>query len=125
MDKFHRQTTQERGRWAEQLAVNWLHKQGLREICRNYRCRRGEIDLIMQHHQAMVFIEVRYRASLLYGNACETIDLRKRDRIMKAAQHFLITHPRLASLPCRFDVVSVHGTFQDPELGWIQGAFEA
>jgi putative endonuclease len=79
----------------------------------------------MQHHQAMVFIEVRYRASRLYGNASETIDLRKRDRIMKAAQHFLITHPRLASLPCRFDVVSVHGTFQDPELGWIQGAFEA
>ena len=118
-------TTQKRGQWAEQQAVDWLLAQGLRELCRNYRCPCGEIDLIMQHCKTLAFTEVRYRANRLYGNAMETIDFRKRGRILKTAQYFLITHPSLAGLPCRFDVVSIHGPPPAPNIEWIKGAFEA
>lgn len=120
---FH--TTRECGQWAEQEAAAWLVAQGLRELSRNYRCPCGEIDLVMRHGQTLVFTEVRYRSNRFYGEASETIDARKRMRILKTAQYFLITHPSLASLPCRFDVISIHGAPQAQHIEWIQGAFEA
>jgi len=66
--------TQERGRWAEDLAARHLRGLGLKELHRNYLCRGGEIDIIMQEKATLVFIEVRYRRSSgLYGGARETL----------------------------------------------------
>jgi putative endonuclease len=94
--------------------------------CRNYRLaggpgRRGaEIDLILRERDGtLVFCEVRARASRSHGGAAASIGASKRQRIVRAASHYLM---RFASLPpCRFDVVAIDGD----ELSWLRGAFEA
>src|SRR5919106_4751538 len=115
----------QRGQWAEQAAADYLKAQGLHEVERNYRCRCGEVDLIMHQQKTLVFVEVRYRAGNRYGHPLETIDFRKRGRILKTARHYLQTHPSAGRQPCRFDVVTVGGGPEKSELEWIKGAFEA
>lgn len=78
-----------------------------------------------QKTKTLVFVEVRYRADSRYGHPAETINARKRSRILKTARHYLQTHPSAARRPCRFDVVTVCGGQEKPEFSWIKGAFEA
>ncbi len=111
------------GRWAEDLALSHLRRQGLSLEDRNYRCRRGEIDLIMADGATLVFVEVRYRARSNFGDGSQSIDRRKQRRIVFTAQHYLQRHPRAASRPCRFDVVSVSGT-EGNAVHWIPNAFD-
>ena len=111
---------------AEQRALLFLQQQGLRLVCRNYRLAGGprqrgaEIDLIMQAPDGtLVFVEVRARRSAAHGGAAASVLAPKQRRIVRAAQHYLMS---LATLPpCRFDVVAV-----DREaLQWLQAAFDA
>lgn len=113
-------SAQQRGRQAEDLAYRHLQRQGLRLISRNWRCRRGELDLVMLDGDTVVFVEVRYRRHNGWGGAIESIDWRKRQRLAIAAQLFLQSETRWASKPCRFDVVTLgHG-----RSDWIRNAFE-
>jgi putative endonuclease len=116
--------TQERGRWAEDLAARHLRGHGLKELQRNYLCRGGEIDIIMQEATTLVFIEVRYRRSGLYGGARETLGATKKARLLRAAGHYLLSH-RGIDLPCRFDLVAVEGEPDAPRIEWIKAAFDA
>lgn len=109
---------QARGAQAEERARTHLERAGLRLIARNYRCPRGEIDLVMADGEALVFVEVRFRASRAFGSAAESIDARKRARLIAAAGHYLLTHP--ADRPCRFDVVAADG---DAPVEWLRDAF--
>jgi putative endonuclease len=118
-------TTRERGQWAEQLAMRHLEQQGLRTITKNYLCRRGEIDLIMQRDSLLLFVEVRYRKHKKFGTAEESIDFRKQKRLGIAARHFLQTHPSHGQCACRFDVVIVNGAAGSTQIKWIQDAFQA
>ena len=111
-----------RGTWAEDLALRHLCARGLALEARNYRCHRGEIDLVMRDGEVLVFVEVRYRAADRYGGAAETVDHRKRGRIAATAAHYLQYHPRRGGCPCRFDVVSVNG--EAPAIDWIADAFQ-
>ena len=107
---------------AEEIACNYLQRQGLTLLERNYRCRRGEIDLIMQEGETLVFIEVRYRRSNRFGSAAETVNSAKQARITATAQHYL---SRLSRLPhCRFDVVALTPS-NDNRPEWIRDAFGA
>lgn len=92
-------------------------------MIRNYRARLGEIDLIMQHDETLVFVEVRARRSARFGRAAETVDARKQARIVAAAQHFLQRHPEHGMRRCRFDVIAIDGG-QAQDLQWLQNAFE-
>lgn len=109
------------GRAAEQRALEHLAAHGLRLRTRNYRCRWGEIDLVMEHGTDIVFVEVRYRAHADYGGAAGSIDRRKRERLMRSASDYL-AREHLAGRPARFDVVAVDGT---GTIDWIEAAFEA
>ena len=111
-------SNQQTGNHAEQRASEYLCRHGLTPITRNYRCRGGEIDLVMRDKQATVFVEVRYRRSDCFGSALESVDARKQRRLITAAQHFLLTHKSNAC--CRFDVVGIGG---DGEINWIRNAF--
>ena len=111
-----------RGAWAEDLVLRYLSASGLTLEARNYRCHRGEIDLVMRDDEVLVFVEVRYRAGDRYGGAAETVDHRKRGRIAAAAAHYLQTHPRSGRGACRFDVVSVSGSAA--AIDWIANAFQ-
>jgi len=111
---------------AEQRALAYLQQQGLRLVCRNYRLAGGprqrgaEIDLIMQAPDGtLVFVEVRTRRSAAHGGAAASVLAPKQRRIVRAAQHYLMS---LATLPpCRFDVVAVDGD----ALQWLPAAFDA
>lgn len=103
----------------EDAAIDWLERHGLRLVARNYRCRMGEIDLVMQDEQMLVFVEVRKRRHANYGGAVASIDLRKQHRLVLTAQHFLQRLGRVAI--CRFDVVLFEGDAAQPV--WIRDAF--
>jgi putative endonuclease len=104
----------------ERLAADFLVGHGLRLLEQNYRCRQGELDLVMRDGGELVFVEVRYRACTRFGHPAETVDVFKQRRLTAAAGHYLQRHPSV--LPCRFDVIAVTG--QD-RIEWIRNAFDA
>jgi putative endonuclease len=112
-----------RGRQAETLAWKYLQSRGLRLLQRNYRSRRGEIDLVLQDQDSLVFVEVRYRSESRFGSAAESVDRRKQSKLVACAQHYMQSYPKLARQPCRFDVVSVGGS--GDAIEWIRDAFGA
>ena len=118
--------TQLRGQEAEDRACTYLQAQGLALVCRNYRLARGprarggEIDLVMRAPDGtLVFVEVRARSQARHGGAGASITAVKRERLQRAAAHFLLrVRP---TPPCRFDVVAIEGQ----SLHWWPAAFEA
>ena len=108
------------GAQAEQLACAHLEAAGLSVIQRNYRCPPGEIDLIMNDGDTLVFVEVRYRQSDRFGSAAESVTPTKRARLEAAALHFLAKHA--INRPCRFDVVALSGT--PARMAWHRDAFQ-
>ncbi len=109
---------QRTGDAAEDAALAYLRRHGLELIERNFRCKGGEIDLVMRDGAGLVFIEVRARASRSHGGAAASITPAKQRRLIVAAQLFL---QRYASPPpCRFDVVS----FDGEDVEWLRNAIE-
>lgn len=115
-------TTKSIGDAAEYAASAYLQAAGLKLLQRNYRTPGrggGEIDLIMRDSDGtLVFVEVRQRAGTLFGGAAASISLTKRNRIIFAANYYLMKLPRLPA--CRFDVVLV-----EKNITWLKAAFEA
>ena len=109
--------------WSEDFALDRLQSRGLRLVARNYRTRRGEIDLVLQEDASLVFVEVRYRASIAFGRPEETVDAKKQSRLRLAAEAFLQRHQSGHDTECRFDVFAVSGPLPDPDWRWIQDAF--
>jgi len=112
-----------KGQWAENLAEAYLQARGLQTLTRNYRCREGEIDLIMQADKTIVFVEVRYRTSQKYGGSLESIDRRKQRRIFITAQYYLQTLENLEKFIYRFDALLIKGTMEKPYCQWMKDAF--
>lgn len=112
-------TTLQRGGQAEALASRFLQKKGLKLCERNYRCKTGEIDLIMELGDQIVFVEVRMRRNPSFGTAAETVDRRKQQRLIRTAQHYLQRY-RFDNRPCRFDIIAIDG---DQQIEWLQNAF--
>jgi len=115
---MQQQTKSSKGKEAEDLARRFLDQQGLSFIECNYRCRAGEIDLIMQDKKSLVFVEVRYRSRTDFGDALESVNQAKQQRLIHAADHYLQSHHK--DVACRFDVVGISG---DKKPVWIQNAF--
>jgi putative endonuclease len=111
--------TTSKGNAAEQLAADYLAGQGLRLVERNWRCKGGEIDLVMWHGATLVFVEVRARSRGNFGGAAASITTSKQARVILAARHYLVS--KGVDAPCRFDAVLIQGG----RLEWLQGAFEA
>jgi len=113
-----------KGSFYEGFVLENLQAQGYALVKQNYRSSRGEIDLIMYDKgfspEVLVFIEVKYRSSERFGNALESVTAGKRQKILQAANAFLMKHPHAG--PCRFDVVGVSGSRQ---LTHIKNAFSS
>lgn len=119
-------TTKAIGDAAEARALAHLQARGLTLVQRNYRvaggphARGAEVDLILREGDGtLVFVEVRARAGSAHGGALASVDGPKRQRIVRAARHFLLRWPTLP--PCRFDVVAVEGE----RILWVKAAFDA
>lgn len=110
-----------KGSKAEQTACEYLQAQGLRLVTRNFRCPLGEIDLVMEDGQTLVFVEVRSRARTRFGHPLETVGWRKQRRISLTACWYLQGHATRRR--CRFDVVTLDGPQQ--RLQWVKNAFMA
>ena len=117
-----RVSTQSLGSDAESRAQRFLESHGLRTVDKNYRCRFGEIDLIMVDSNTLVFVEVRLRRHRAFGSAAESVTANKQSKVVLAAQHYLVSHRH--STPCRFDVVSYDGDLGADPM-WIKNAFYA
>ena len=113
------------GRQAERHAERFLTRQGLRVLARNYRSRWGEIDLVLQDRDILVFTEVRYRRHDRFGSPIATVTGDKRQRLRKTAMNFIQAHPAQADAPMRFDVIGVTPGPRHPamHIDWIQAAF--
>lgn len=109
------------GAAAEDAALAHLRAAGLQLLERNARFKVGELDLVMRDGACVVFVEVRLRRHAGFGDGFDSVDHRKRLKLARAAQLWLLRHPALADAPCRFDVVSV-GTGR---LDWCRDAFPA
>lgn len=92
-------------------------------LTRNYRCRGGEIDLVCGDGRVVVFVEVRLRRNTDYGGASASITLQKRQRIARAAQHYLILNGQ-TDAECRFDCILLNG-LSEAAIEWLRDAFSA
>jgi putative endonuclease len=104
---------------AEDRALHYLQPQGLTLVQRNFRCKGGEIDLIMQQAGALIFVEVRKRADMRFGGAAASVTARKQVRLIIAAQVFLQRYRQPPA--CRFDVIAIDGAAID----WLRNAIDA
>jgi putative endonuclease len=107
------------GQAAESRAASFLLSNGLKLVARNWRCRFGEIDLVMQDGPTLVFVEVRLRSRADFGGAAASVTPAKQKKLLAAARQYLTTLKTLP--PCRFDVVALTGN-APPE--WIKNAFD-
>ena len=113
------------GKAGEDVACRELLRRGYAVLARRYRTRFGEIDIVCQDHQTVVFVEVRARKTRTCGDAIESITLRKRRRIGAMALDYLAWTNRIDH-PCRFDVVAIDGAGTSTErVNVIESAFLA
>ena len=119
-----------RGALAEDLALAYLLKQNPFELlARNYRCRLGELDLVLGHKTMsatpeLIFVEVRHREKAYFGSAAQSVTYLKRKKISLAARYFMTQKaPRYNHHWCRFDVVALSGPLSQPHYEWVQNAF--
>jgi putative endonuclease len=108
------------GAQAEQLAAQFLQQNGLTLLQRNYRCRHGEIDLVMRDGDTLVFVEVRLRSRGDFGGAAASINAAKQAKLIRTAQHYLAAQPRTPA--CRFDAVLLHA-LDGSDIEWLRNAF--
>lgn len=113
------------GRHAEDLACRHLEALGFQLLERNYRCRAGEIDLVMLDGTTLALVEVRSRSTSAHGGAAATVGARKQQRFIRAARHLILTRPEFRKLAARFDVVAIDAGPDGgpPVVRWIRDAF--
>lgn len=112
------QNTQARGQQGEDAALAYLRRQGLLLLARNYRCKGGELDLIMRDGPSVVFVEVRLRSSAAFGGALASITSSKQRRMVLAAQSWLLTQKIVP--PCRFDALAIDGG----RISWLKNILD-
>lgn len=114
-------TKQKIGNAAEDRACVYLCEQGLELVLRNYRCKLGEVDLIMLDKKSLVFVEVRYRKQGDFGNGLESISRHKQSKLIRTATFYLQANRLTDKIACRFDAISLA---DDNKIVWIKDAFQ-
>ena len=115
--------TVKRGKWGEELALNYLKKKGYIPVKRNFRSRFGEIDLIVKDSEFIVFIEVKLRKNADFAHAREYVSYKKQNKIRTTANLWLSS--RISELQPRFDVIEIYSGFgaTEPQINHIENAF--
>jgi len=114
------------GAWGEALAAEFLKKKRYKLVACGYKCRFGEIDLIVKDRKHLVFVEVKLRKSAKFAAGREFVDHGKRDRLRATASIYLANNP--TKLQPRFDVIEIYAPqgmmTKDPELTHLEDAFQ-
>ena len=111
----------ELGNFGEEKAAEYLQKKGYKIMKRNFSYARGEIDIIAGNHRFIVFVEVKLRRSLKYGTPQSAVDIRKQQKIKRAAQYYLLTHE--SNKKIRFDVITIQIKDGKGQLRHFKNAF--
>ena len=111
----------------EEMAAEYLRNQGYEIIQKNYRNKQGEIDLIVKQHMefgysSLVYVEVKYRSNMAYGDPLEAVDFRKQKRISRAASYHYARFGAPYGMGCRFDVIAIYGS---GKIIHVENAFDA
>lgn len=109
--------TRKTGDFYEEIVVRFLQNNGIKIIMKNYRCKMGEIDIIGEDRDTLVFFEVKYRKTNSYGTPFDAIDYRKQKQIIKVAKYF-ISGNKIDKF-IRFDAIGITGS----DIEWIKNAF--
>lgn len=123
--KINRPAKTHQGADAEQLALDYLQKQGWLLLYANYRSKFGEIDLIVQQGQTLLFVEVKQRSSAAYGTAQAMVTTTKQQKIILTSQYFLQQHPHYQKFHLRYDVIAINTAQSDVQITWLPNAFYA
>lgn len=109
------------GKWGEALAADYLVDKGYTLLTTNFRTPDGEIDLVVQKDTELVFVEVKTRRNLKYGNPEEAVNDEKLDHLESAAGYFLLLHPEYEN-NWRLDVITVIGSPAEkkPQIDWFE-----
>jgi len=110
------------GKQGEDYTVRLVQEAGLRLITRNYRCPKGEMDIIARDHETLVFIEVRTRRSSFRGWGEESITRVKSQRLQAIASFYVLQQGYKSWPSMRFDVVAIRWIAKKPEIKWIKAA---
>lgn len=114
------------GAWGESVAAEYLHKKRYKLLAAGYRCRFGEIDLIVSNRKCIVFVEVKLRKNDRYAEAKEFVDYRKQNRIRTTAEIYLSQNP--TQLQPRFDVIEIYAPYGTetlkPIIQHLEDAFQ-
>ena len=114
------------GAWGEAIAAEYLQKKHYQLIARGFRCRFGEIDLIVKNRKYLVFVEVKLRRSAAFARAAEFVDVYKQDRLRTTAELYLSQNP--TDLQPRFDVVEIYApqgeNTKTPKIHHMEDAFQ-
>lgn len=108
---------------AENMALDFLEKQGLNLLEANFLCRLGEIDLIMRDKKTIVFVEIRSKTPSRYGSGAESITYAKQKKLTRTAAFYLKQKKSFYQVYTRFDVISIN--LQTQAIQWIKQAFSA
>lgn len=115
-----KKNTRKTGTCYEDLAASYLEAQGMRILQRNFQRRIGEIDVIAQDKDTLVFVEVKYRSSGVFGDPVESVTFSKQQKIRRMAQMYMNIANLSEDTLCRFDVVAIRG---DGEITHYKNAF--
>lgn len=113
----------ELGDFGERLATDYLRKAGLKIVQQNYRCPKGEVDIVALDGKCLIFIEVRTRTSGIKGYAEESIGYQKRQRLQALGAYYLVEHGYREWPAVRFDIVAINFVEEKPVVNWIKGIF--
>lgn len=112
-----------KGKAGENIAINFLEKQELKIIEKNWRfSRMGEIDIIAKDKNTLVFIEVKARSSNLFGNPLESVDEKKFNKIRKLAEIYLSQNPNINYDDIRFDLIGIL-LKEKPEITYFKNVY--
>lgn len=98
-----------------------MERQGFLIVAQNFFSRWGEIDIVAREGSYLVFVEVKYRRNDSCGNPLEAVNTKKQRRICRAASYFCMRNGYGSDMPCRFDVIAVHG---NEEIVHIKNAYD-
>lgn len=114
------------GAWGESLAAEYLRKKRYKLVAMNYKCRFGEIDVIVANKQYLVFVEVKLRKSDRFARAAEFVDFHKQNRLRTTAEIYLSQNP--TELQPRFDVIEIYAPegieTKNPKIIHMEDAFQ-
>lgn len=112
------------GNCGENQVADYLQKCGNEILERNYRCKQGEVDIIIRLRSGcLVFVEVKTRSSCECGQPVEAVTRGKRAKIVRTAQHYLIEHDLFDKVDVRFDIAEVFDEFDPPQINYLENAF--